>query len=109
MEADTLLAQAGLNQRQLVLANNPPPHNRPANTHTGWRPNRQTAARVATPTASTASPTPLPVGAGGSEPGANINAHCVKNAATATALERNRRSHPRTVAGGTPNRSPIRR
>ena len=92
-----------------MLANNPPPDNRPANAHTGPGPNRRTAARVATPTASTASPTPLPVGAGGSEPGANTNAHCVKNAAITTALDRNLRSQPRTVAAGTPNRSPIRR
>ena len=109
MEAGTLAAQRGANQRQLVLANNPPPVNRPANAHTGPGPNRQTAARVATPTASTASLTALPAGAGGSEPGANVNAHCVKNAAITVARNRNRRNQPRTVADGTPNRSAIRR
>ena len=103
----TLPAQRGANQRQLVLANNPPPVNRPARAHTGPGPNRRTAARVATPTASTASATGLPVGAGGSEPGANVNAHRVKNAAITIARAPKRRSHPRTVAAGTPTRSAI--
>lgn len=92
-----------------MLANRPPPVNRPADAHTGPGPNRRTAARVATPTASTASPAALPVGPGGSEPGANVKAHCVKNAAIATAFDRNRRNQPRTVAAGTPDRSAIRR
>ena len=109
MEAVTLPGHTGANQRQLVLANNPPPVNRPARSHTGPGPNRPTAARVATPTASIASLTALLVGAGGSEPGANVNAHCVKNAAITAARNRSRRSQPRTVAAGTPNRSAIRR
>jgi hypothetical protein len=109
IEAVTLPAQLGVNQRQLVLANIPPPVNRAALVHTGPGPNRRTAARVATPTASTASPTALAVGAGGSEPGANVNAHWVKNAAIAPAREANRRNQPRTVAAGTPNRPAIRR
>lgn len=105
----TLPAHTGANQRQLVLANKPPPVNRPANAHTAPGPNRRTAARVATPTASTASPNALPAGTGGSEPGANVSAHCVKNAAITEARNRNRRNQPRTVAAGTPNRSAIRR
>ena len=105
----TLPAHTGANQRQVVLANNPPPVNRAARAHTRPGPNRRTAARVATPTASTASATGLPVAAGGSEPGANANAHRVKNAAIAAARATNRRSQPRTVAAGTPNRSAIRR
>lgn len=92
-----------------MLANRPPPVNRPASTHAGRGPNRCTAARVATPTASTAFPTALPAGRGGSEPGANVNAHRVKNPAIASARNRNRRNQPRTVAAGTPNRSAIRR
>lgn len=103
----TLPAQAGANQRQLVLANNPPPHNRAAVTHTGPGPNRHTAARVATPTASTASPAALAVGAGGSEPGANTIAHRQKNDAIVAARTRNRRSQPRTVAAGTPTTAAI--
>ena len=109
MEAVTLPAQRGSNQRQLVLANNPPPHNRAARSHTGPGPNRTTAARVATPTASTASATALPNGAGGSEPGARVSAHRVKNTAITAARAPNRRSQPRTVAAGTPNRPAIRR
>src|SRR5487761_2521827 len=109
MEAGTLHAQRGANQRQLVLANNPPPVSRAARVQTGPGPNRRTAARVATPTASTASPTVLPVDAGGSEPGANSSAHRVKNAAITVARAPTRRSQPRTVAAGTPNRSAIRR
>ena len=105
----TLPAQPGLNQRQLVLDNNPPPHNRAARLHAGPGPNLITAARVAIPTASTASPTSLPVGAGGSDPGANANAQVVKNAATTAALNRNRRNQPRTVDAGTPNRPAITR
>ena len=105
----TLPVHIGVNQRQLVLDNKPPPVNRPARSHTGPGPNRRTAARVAIPTASTASPTALLVGAGGSEPGANTSAHCVKNAAIVAARNRNRRNQPRTVATGNPNRSAIRR
>lgn len=105
----TLPAQPGGNQRQLVLANSPPPLNRAARAHTGPGPKRTTPARVATPTASTASPTTHPVDAGGSEPGTNINAHRVKNPAITAACARNLRNQPRTVAAGTPSRSPIRR
>lgn len=103
----TLPAQRGANQRQLVLANNPPPHNRAATCHTGPGPNRHTAARVATPTASTASPTAVPVASAGSDPGANTNPHLVKNDPMTAALARNRRSQPRTVAAGTPRRPAI--
>lgn len=103
----TLPAQRGANQRQLVLANRPPPHNRAAITHTGPGPNRTTAARVATPTASTASPTALAVGTGGSEPGANTSAQRAKNDAITAARARNRRNQPRTVAAGTPNAAAI--
>ena len=85
-----------------MLANNPPPVNRAALDHNALGPNRNTTACVATPTASTASPTTLPVGAGGSDPGANTSAHRVKNAAMLTARARNRRNQPRTVAAGTP-------
>ena len=88
-----------------MLDNNPPPDNRPAVGHAARGPKRITAARVATPTASTASPTGVPDGDGGSEPGDNTNAHCVKNAAITTARDRNRRSHPRTVDAGTPRRA----
>lgn len=105
----TLTVQRGVNQRQLVLDNNPPPHNRLARLHTDPGPNLNTDARIATPTASTASLTPLPVRSGGSDPGANANAHLVKNAAIASARDRNRRNQPRTVDAGTPNRSAIRR
>ena len=103
----TLAAQRGSNQRQLVLDNNDPPVNRPTRAHTSPGPNRTTAARVAIPTASTASATSLPAGAGGSDPGANTSAHLVKNAAMTPARARNRRNQPRTVAAGTPNRPAI--
>ena len=59
--------------------------------------------------ASTASPAADPDGPGGSNLGENANAHWVKNTAITDALDRNRRSHPRTVATGNPNRNPIRR
>jgi hypothetical protein len=103
----TLPAQQAGNQRQLVLDNNPPPVNRAAVDQAGAGPNRTTAERVAIPTASTASPTGVPDGSGGSNPGDNTNAHRVKNTATTTALDPNRRSHPRTVAAGKPNRFAI--
>lgn len=103
----TLPAQLGVNQRQLVLDNNAPPHNRDARLHAGAGPNLTTAARVAIPTASTASANTVPVGAGGSDPGAKASAHRVKNAAMTAALDRNRRNQPRTVDAGTPNRSAI--
>ncbi len=103
----TLPAQLGVNQRQLVLDNNAPPHNRPARLHAEPGPNLTTDARVAIPTASTASANALAVGAGGSDPGANASAQVVKNAATTAALDRNRRSQPRTVDAGTPNRAAI--
>ncbi len=103
----TLPAQEGPNQRQLVLANNPPPLNRATVDHTRPGPNRTTAARVAIPMASTASPATDPAGRGGSTPGDNTRAHCVKNTAMTAALDRNRRNHPRTVAAGNPNLTAI--
>lgn len=103
----TLPAQLGINQRQLVLDNNPPPDNRAAIDHTGPGPNLTTAARVAIPTASTASANTVAVDAGGSEPGDNINAHRVKNALMTPTRDRNRRNQPRTVDAGTPNRAAI--
>jgi hypothetical protein len=92
-----------------VLDNNPPPDNRAANRHGPAGPKRNTAARVANPMASTASPTAVPVGDGGSDAGANTNAHRTNNAANSIAPHRNRRSQPRTVEGGTPSRAAIRR
>ena len=92
-----------------MLDNNPPPVNLETVDHAGPGPNRITAERVAIPMASTASPTADPDGPGGSNAGDNINAHRVKNTAITDALDRNRRSHPRTVATGNPNRNPIRR
>lgn len=103
----TLPDQTGSNQRQLVLDNNAPPHNRPARLHAGPGPNLTTDARVAIPTASTASANTLPVDTGGSDPGANASAQAVKNAAITAALNRNRRNQPRTVDAGTPNRAAI--
>lgn len=103
----TLHPQLGVNQRQLVLDNSPPPHNRPARGHAGPGPNLTTDARVAIPTASTASANVLPVDTGGSDPGANASAQLVKNAAITLARDRNRRSQPRTVDTGTPNRAAI--
>jgi len=100
-------AQLGVNQRQLVLDNKPPPDNRAARLHAEPGPNLMTAARVAIPTASTASPASLPVDTGGSDPGTNANAQVVKNAAITVARNRNRRNQPRTVATGTPNRPAI--
>ena len=92
-----------------MLDNNPPPVNLETVDHGGRGPNRSTAARVAIPMASTASPTAEPDGRGGSDAGDNTNAHWVKNTAITGALDRNRRSHPRTVVAGNPNRNPIRR
>ena len=103
----TLPAQLGSNQRQLVLDNNAPPHNRPARLHADPGPNLTTDARVAIPTASTASANTLAVGTGGSDPGANASAQAVKNAAMTAALDRNRRNQPRSVDAGTPNRAAI--
>ena len=92
-----------------MLDNNPPPVNLETVDHGGPGPNRVTAERVAIPMASTASPAADPDGPGGSNAGDNTNAHRVKNTAITDALDRNRRSHPRTVATGNPNRKPIRR
>ena len=105
--SESLSVHEGANQRELVLASNPPPVNRDAIDHTGLGPNLNTAERVATPTASTASPTAVPDGPGGSDPGFSTNAHRLKNPAISTARARNRRNHPRTVAVGTPSRPAI--
>lgn len=90
-----------------MLASNPPPVSRDVIDHTGLGPNRNTAERAATPIASTASPTGVPDGPGGSDPGLNTNAHRLKNPAISPARARNRRNHPRTVEPGTRSRSEI--
>lgn len=86
-----------------MLDNNPPPESRAANRHGRPGPNRTTAARVATPTASTVFATGEPEGDGGSLPGANTSAHRTNNTAISAARAPKRRNQPRTVEAGTPN------
>ena len=73
-----------------------------ANDHGATGANRNVAARAATATASTASPTTVPVGAIGANNGSRSWANTVNHTRTASALAAKRRSHPRTVETGNP-------
>ena len=92
-----------------MLDNNPPRVNTDTDAHSPRRPSRATPARVAIPTASTASTSASPDGTNGATNRSNTTAHAQKNPVTGPAIDRNRRSHPRTVDAGTPNRPAIRR
>lgn len=69
--------------------------------------NRCRVAVSSTPTAATASALPGPAGPGGTTSTPVAIANPVKNTRTASARAANRRNHPRTVPGGTPNNTPI--
>ena len=70
------------------------------------RPDPANRCRVAVsnaPTAATASAIPGPAGPGGATSTPVAMANPVKNTRTGSARAANRRNHPRTVPGGTPN------
>lgn len=103
----TLNDHTGVNQREPVLASNPPPVKRVARCHGRAGPNRRIAALAARPIASTASVTGDFEGFGGFEAGASTRAQRVKNPVISGADVLNRRSQPRTVEAGTPRRAAI--
>ena len=92
-----------------MLDNNPPLDAREANHQGSDRPSRNADARAATATASTASPTVLPVGETGPSNGSSPCANTVNHARIASAFLAKRRSQPRTVDGGNPNTAAARR
>lgn len=92
-----------------MLDNNRPRLAADANRHGSTEPNRNDAARAATATASTASPTSVPVGASGANIGSRSWANTVNQTRTASALWAKRRSQPRTVDTGTPTITAARR
>ena len=92
-----------------MLPTAPRPTARYAIRHGSPGPNRNTHARAATAIASNASATPLPAGSTGPSSGSSATAHRVKCARICSARSTNRRSQPRTVSAGTPNRAAIRR
>ncbi len=73
-----------------------------ANDHGPTGANRNDAALAATPTASTPSPTGVPVGANGASIGSRPWARTVNHTRICSAFTANRRSQPRTVETGTP-------
>ena len=89
--------------------NNRPPLAAEATSHpvtAPTKPNPENRCRAAvsnTPTAATASAIPDPAGPGGATSTPVAIANPVKNTRTASARAANRRNHPRTVPGGTPN------
>jgi len=87
--------------------NSPPADKRLTICHTGRAPNRNTHARPATASASNASATPLPAASTEPSIGSNASAQRVNSARISSARATNRRSQPRTVSAGTPNRSAI--
>jgi len=92
-----------------VWHTHPPAESIDTNDHTGLEPNRNTHALTATAITSTASASAPPAGNTGPNSGSNANAHRVKCALIASARAANRRSQPRTVSAGTPNRPAISR
>jgi hypothetical protein len=92
-----------------VLESSTPPDAKLAQHHTGRGPCANTAARAATPTASTASTkAPKPGPAGASET-SSANAQRQKCSRIAVARSPKRRNQRRTLHAGTPRRNAIRR
>ncbi len=102
-------AQQTAAQGQPVLDNNRPRLADDANDHGPAGPSRNTAARAATPTASTASANTVAAGSIGPSNGSRSCANTVNQTRTMPALTANRRSQPRTVDTGTPTNNAIRR
>lgn len=100
MTTDSLNAAQGAAQGELVLDNNAPHVNADAICHGGRGPKRNTAARAATATASTASANGEPAGTIGANSASNACAHTVKCDRIASAHTPKRRNHPRTVDTG---------
>ena len=92
-----------------MLDNSRPRLTEDANDHALTGPSRNTAALAATPIASTASATTDPPGPIGPSSGSRSCANTVNQTRTIAALTANRRSQPRTVDTGTPNRDATRR
>ena len=90
-----------------MLHNNRPPDNTEAIRHTSMEPNRSTHALAATAIASSASATPPPAGMTAPNSTSSTTAQRVKCALIASRSATNRRSQPRTVSTGTPNRPAI--
>ena len=72
-------------------------------------PRRRRAAAPTRPIASTASPTPVPIGALGPASGSSSPSSAVNTAPISCARAVNRRSQPRTVEAARPNCAAIRR
>lgn len=104
-----MAAQTAAAQGQPVLESSRPRLADEANDHGSTGARRNDAARAATATASTASPTGVPLGATGANIGSRPWARTVNQALTASALTAKRRSQPRTVDTGTPTKLAARR
>lgn len=100
---ETLPAHTPAAQGQPVLDNNLPPDTADANDHGARTPRRRTAARAATPTASTASANTDPAGCTGLSSRSRSCASAVNHTRISTTAAANRRSQPRTVDTGTPD------
>lgn len=73
------------------------------------RPHRATTARATATIAATASASSEPAGSGTPGSGSTAQASAMNAERSGPAREQNRRSQPRTVAAGHPNRTAIRR
>ena len=85
-----------------MLDSSPPAVSTDAHDHAGRGPNRNDAARAATPTAPTASPSTEPAGPTGPRFGSSTWAHITKWADARAATAAKRRNQPRTVDAGRP-------
>ena len=91
----------------MLRHSSPPADKRLAIRHTEHGPNRSTHARPATAIASNASTTTLPAAKIGPSIGSSTTAERVNSARITSAFASNRRTQPRTVPAGTPNRAAI--
>ena len=105
-----------VDQLRPVVAGQPGANSRPAvtaaatcQTGTSPRENRAPAAAAAAPIAAIASAHPDPAGPGNTGSGANARHHRVNTTRTASTRPANRRNQPRTVPGGRPSSTAIRR
>ena len=98
---ETLTGHTIAAQGQPVLDNNRPPDAADANDHGPRTPRRRTAARAATPTASTASPNMVCCGCNASSSRSRSCARTVNHTRISTTDAANLRNQPRTVDTGT--------
>lgn len=92
-----------------MLESNRPRLAADANDHGATGANRNDDARAATATASTASPTAVPVGATGANNGSRSWASTVNHTRIDSTLRAKQRNQPRTVETGNPNIDAARR